>query len=507
MNIPRLKQFNKTGKKSIRTRIILIFIVITIVMNLVFFFSITKRDSINSLYQENVDINLKLNQLSLELSNNSRSFDLYFQRKTGEYLEAYQNSRNKISKLMADLKEDILKDEKSYIFFRNLSNMLRYHDQLAEEIFNTDIHNPDIYKTLTDIKTLYLYMNRHAQTLIISYLNYSSNKYMGLLAGYQDMERNIYAIIIITSILCFLFALALSKDILKTIDKLSSFARSLSDGHWEVSDIKENKYGELNILGQTLNLMKNNINKYINQLKQKSELEIKLNKERMENIEKDRLLKESQLLNLQMQMEPHFLFNTLNTVARTAMFEKADKTVELIVAVSRIMRYNLDNKGKMVELNKEIEVLEAYLTIQQVRFQDQMEFKISIEGDISGIKIPPMILQPIVENAIIHGLADKDKNGRIDIQVTRGNTYVDIRISDNGKGIKEDKLTNVFQVKEDNREDNLSTGLGLLNVKRRLELYYGAGLLKINSVFGQGTEVIVKLPLMRGDKHAQVNDC
>src|SRR5690554_4972668 len=501
-----LSLINGKDKKSIRSRIILIFIIITVVMNLVFFFSITKRNRINTLYQQNVDINLKLNQLSLELNNNARFFDLYFQRRTEDYMENYLITRDNISRLMNELKTHIAKDDYSNIFYRNLTNMLNYHDELFEDIFATDFANPEIYTILTNIKTLYSYMNRHTQTMIHSYLGYSSNKYIGILKSYQDMEKNIYLVIILTSIMCFVFALALSNDILKTIDELSNVAHSLSNGHWEISDIKQNKYEELNILGQTFNLMKNNINKYIRELKEKSQLEIKLNKERMDNIEKDRLLRESQLLNLQMQMEPHFLFNTLNTVARIAMFEGAQKTLELIVAISKIMRYNLNNKGKMVELNKEIEVLEAYLIIQQVRFQEQMDFKINIEGDISGIRIPPMILQPVVENAIIHGLSDKLKDGKLDIRVVKKSKLLKIKISDNGKGIKKDKLSSIFQQKE--RKENASTtGLGLLNVKKRLEFYYGTDLINISSIYGQGTDVKIKIPFSRGDQSVKTNDC
>ena len=242
-----LKLIKEKEKKSIKNRIILIILIITVVMNLVFFFSITKRNRINTLYQQNVDINLKLNQLSLELNNNARFFDLYFQRRTEDYMENYLITRDNISRLMNELKTHIAKDDYSNIFYRNLTNMLNYHDELFEDIFATDFANPEIYTILTNIKTLYSYMNRHTQTMIHSYLGYSSNKYIGILKSYQDMEKNIYLVIILTSIMCFVFALALSNDILKTIDELSNVAHSLSNGHWEISDIKQNKYEELKL--------------------------------------------------------------------------------------------------------------------------------------------------------------------------------------------------------------------------------------------------------------------
>jgi sensor histidine kinase YesM len=289
----------------------------------------------------------------------------------------------------------------------------------------------------------------------------------------------------------------MSNSILKTIEKLSSSARYLSLGHWEIEDIEEINYRELNILGQTFNLMKKNIRNYIQELKEKSELENKLNQEKMENIEKERLLKESQLLNLQMQMDPHFLFNTLNTVSRTAMFENAAETQNLIIAISKIMRYNLDHKGKMVEFKKEIEVLKAYLTIQETRFKEQMDFEIITEGNLDQIEIPPMIIQPIVENSIIHGLADTDSEGRVIIEIKRFSNKVEIRVRDNGIGIESEKLNKILTEQPQNREKNERESLGILNVIKRLKLHYGKNLLKINSKVKQGTEVIIEIPIKK----------
>ncbi|MFW5979350.1 MAG: sensor histidine kinase, partial [Halanaerobium sp.] len=359
----RLINFIKKPKRSIRSRIISIFIIIIIILNIVFFLSFIRRDREIEIYQDNVDVNFKLNQLSLKITENSRHFDLYFQERSEENKELYQNSRSEIAELMSEIEAKISRDQKSKTFYRNLTNMFDYHDQLASDLFESTASNKNTYQKLNDMDTLYSYMNSHTQSLINSYLAYHSSNYVNLLVDTQNRSKTIYGVVILISIAVFIFAVLMSNSILKTIEKLSSSARYLSLGHWEINDIEEIKFRELNILGQTFNLMKNNIKKYIKELKEKTELENRLNQEKMENIEKERLLKESQLLNLQMQMDPHFLFNTLNTVSRTAMFENATETQNLIIAISKIMRYNLDHKGKMVELKKEIEVLRAYLTI------------------------------------------------------------------------------------------------------------------------------------------------
>jgi len=486
--------FIKKPKRSIRSRIISIFIIIIIILNIVFFLSFIRRDREIEIYQNNVDVNFKLNQLSLKITENSRHFDLLFQQRNKENREHYQNSRKKIEALMTEIKEEISRDQKSKTFYRNLSNMLDFHDQLASDLLNSTDLNQSTYQKLTDIDTLYSYLNSHTQNLINSYLAYHSSNYVDLLVETQNRTKTIYAVVIFISIAVFIFAVLMSNNILKTIDKLSSSARYLSLGHWEIEDIEEINYRELNILGQTFNLMKKNIRKYIKELKEKSELENKLNQEKMENIEKERLLKESQLLNLQMQMDPHFLFNTLNTVSRTAMFENAAETQNLIIAISKIMRYNLDHKGKMVELKKEIEVLRAYLTIQETRFKEQMDFEINTTGNLENIKIPPMIIQPIVENSIIHGLADTDSEGRVIIKIERISDLVKIKISDNGVGIESEKLSDILNDQHQNNE-NERKSLGILNVIKRLKLHYGENILKINSTVNKGTEVIIKIPL------------
>ncbi|MCC3144046.1 histidine kinase [Halanaerobium sp. Z-7514] len=494
----RIKGFFVKDKRSIRTRIISVFIIIIIILNLVFFFSFLRREREIEIYQDNVDINFKLNQLSLEITENSRYFSQYFQNRDEETRDMYFNSREKISNLMKDVEIKVAQDQKSRTFYRSLNNMINYHDELVNQVLETNIFDSTTYQTLTRIDTLYSYMSSHSQNLINSYLEHHSRSYMDLLISTQERTKTIYLIIILISIAVFIFSVLFTNNILKAIEKLSSTARYLSLGHWNIEDIEEIRYRELNILGQTFNLMKNNIKKYINELKEKADLENKLNKQKMKNIEKERLLKESQLLNLQMQMDPHFLFNTLNTVSRTAMFENADKTQKLIIAISKIMRYNLDHTGKLVSLEKEIEVLKAYLTIQQTRFEEQMEFDIQIEADISDIEIPPMILQPVVENAIIHGLSDKDSDGKVLIRIERTAKNLKLIIEDNGAGISRAELERILNEEINNNNTSQKDSLGLLNVKRRLKLQYGEDLLSIKTAVNEGTKIIINIPLRKG---------
>lgn len=249
--------------------------------------------------------------------------------------------------------------------------------------------------------------------------------------------------------------------------------------------------------------MKHSIREFIFELKEKTEIENNYHIEQLKNVEKDKLIKETQLSALQSQMDPHFLFNTLNTISRVAMFEYADETVKLIEATSKILRYNLDCKDKMVKLKEEIRMTKAYVIIQETRFQDQMSFSFNIDKNLDNVKVPPMLIQPIVENAIIHGLREKDKGGIISITVMEENSLISISIKDNGVGMDNEKMDSLM-----NEVKNESTGLGVFNVKKRLELYFNRNdLFVIKSQKGEGTEVIIFIPIDGGEDSVKTFNC
>ncbi len=180
-----------------------------------------------------------------------------------------------------------------------------------------------------------------------------------------------------------------------------------------------------------------------------------------------------------------------------------DQTVKLIEATSKILRYNLDCKDKMVKLKEEMHMIKAYVIIQETRFQDQMSFRFDIEKNLDSVKVPPMLIQPIVENAIVHGLREKDKGGIINITINKKNNFIYITIKDNGIGMDDEKINALLsEVK------SKSTGLGVFNVKKRLELYFNRNdLFKINSQIGEGTQVIISIPIEGSEDIVKAFNC
>ncbi|BCJ95873.1 hypothetical protein acsn021_34420 [Anaerocolumna cellulosilytica] len=193
------------------------------------------------------------------------------------------------------------------------------------------------------------------------------------------------------------------------------------------------------------------------------------------------------------QINPHFLYNTLETIRMKARCNKEYEIEELVKMLAKIMRRNIEVGDKLVTLKSELELVEYYLKIQKYRFTDKIKFNIELFCDISKYKIMPLIIQPIVENAFVHGLEEKEATGEIYIYIEEQENLM-IHVIDNGLGIPEYKLE---QLREDmNNMDELhKSNIGLSNVHQRIKLLYGEHYgLTITSKEQVGTSVSILLP-------------
>ncbi|MGL5312815.1 MAG: LytS/YhcK type 5TM receptor domain-containing protein [Peptostreptococcaceae bacterium] len=170
---------------------------------------------------------------------------------------------------------------------------------------------------------------------------------------------------------------------------------------------------------------------------------------------------------LQTQINPHFLFNALNTITSFIRINP-DKARELIINLSTYMRYNLEVSDNLIDLNKELEQVKAYIEIEKARFGDKLSVEYNIEEDVN-IKIPSLIIQPLVENAIIHGIRQNGGHGTVKIGVKRKENKVNVWVENDGITIDEDIINRVYN---DNMPENK---IGLYNVHHRLKLIYGDG--------------------------------
>ncbi|TZE81018.1 sensor histidine kinase [Calorimonas adulescens] len=197
----------------------------------------------------------------------------------------------------------------------------------------------------------------------------------------------------------------------------------------------------------------------------------------------NKLLEEARFKALQAQINPHFLFNSINTIISVSRMDP-EKSRKLLLDLATFFRRNLEIDKAKIPLSKELEHVRAFVAIEEARFGDRIKVEINAD-DVDGIFLPPLTLQPLVENAIKHGLLPKDDGGRVRIDVIRRGMYAEIKVEDNGMGMDE-----TFDTRTPNPEH-----VGLYNVDSRLRSMFGDGCgIHIASTKGKGTTISFEVP-------------
>ncbi len=212
-----------------------------------------------------------------------------------------------------------------------------------------------------------------------------------------------------------------------------------------------------------------------------------------QNTAEQREKRKSELNALQAQINPHFLYNTLDSIIWMAEGGNRKNVVLMTSALAKLLRKSISNKNEMVTLEEEIEYTRSYLIIQKMRYVDKLEYEIDVEPAILQMEVVKLIVQPLVENAIYHGIKYKEGKGLVRIEGGFWEDQVVLRIIDNGIGMTKEQLAHVFDERE---TDTRKNGVGVLNVHRRIRLYYGGEYgLSFESRAEEGTTVSIHLPL------------
>ena len=215
------------------------------------------------------------------------------------------------------------------------------------------------------------------------------------------MEYMGFALFSASFFIVLLFSLLFSQNITKPIYQLTKAAHEIALGKLDGEEIDYYKKDELGFLTATFNKMRKDLIELFTQIQEKSEQE--------------QLIKEMELKSLQSQINPHFLFNTLNTIGKLAYIEGSERVQHLIMSLSKLLRYNLSKLEKPVKLKDELHVVQDYFFIQKTRFGPRINFVVSVDDECLSLDIPILTLQPIVENAFIHGVESLESEGLIEI--------------------------------------------------------------------------------------------
>lgn len=308
-------------------------------------------------------------------------------------------------------------------------------------------------------------------------------------------DYRLFAILlfIIIAISYMIVVYKMTMRLVRPVNKMVETAAQISSGNFEGEDIPLEGPEELIYLEKNLNQMKQSLRERLDMIAENAKLEKMVHSQELEQMRTTRELEKARYKALQSQINPHFLFNTLNIISRTALFEEANNTVDLIDNLASIFRYTLEYHDD-VTIEEELRFVREYLTIQQFRFADRLNFSIHCPEDFYPIRIPPLIIQPFVENAMIHGLEPKVEGGKIEILLSRENRRLIIQITDTGVGIDTSKLN---QIQLDGKQH-----IGVKNINDRLKHYYkGKANLALSRISEEGgTKVTISLPIKLGGK-------
>lgn len=288
----------------------------------------------------------------------------------------------------------------------------------------------------------------------------------------------IAAFILLT--LAVLISAIISKSISKPIKVLRDSMKLVEQGEFANASIESISNNEIGNLSISFNVMLNEIRNLMDRI-----------------VYEQKEKRKSELRVLQSQINPHFLYNTLDSIIWMAEAKKTEEVVIMTSSLAKLLRQSISNEDEELSIAQEKNYIESYLTIQQMRYKDILDYIIEFDKEINNEKILKLSVQPIVENAIYHGLKPKQTKGLIKVVGYSVGHEIIIKVIDNGVGMTEEQITNVFDI---NKSNNKSKGIGIYNVQRRLLLHYGIGYgVKLESKVDEGTVVTITIPKKRED--------
>lgn len=446
----------------------------------------------NMTYQDN----RHLNEIKDSLERVQDSMTLYLNSKTSDALEQYYIDEQNYSNLVMEL-GDKVSDENFLRMERNIKNMSNdYLEEVSQTIEAKRGRNVEKYRLRYENATeLYKYINTYISALNEERFVSNSARYSELTTQFGKFE--VFATIVMFLVIVgnVIVIVNIAKALISPLQSLAQTAEEVANGNFDATLPISNTNDEIGIVTKAFNKMVVSIRDYIEKLR------MSMDKERLmqeKELMMETHLKDAQLKYLQAQINPHFLFNTLNAGAQLAMMEGADRTYEYVQTVADFFRYNVKKQDNHVTVGEEVTLVDNYIEILNVRFSGDIHYDKQIDERLLGTHMPSMILQPIVENAINHGIREMGDKGHINLKVYKDGNKVYISVRDNGKGMTPEEIDMVLNGKwkyVEQRGD--SNGIGMDNIIARLRLYaerddiidiYSDGL-------GMGTEVVINIPV------------
>lgn len=394
-------------------------------------------------------------------------------------------------KLLKDLCENNSLADNSYVFIVDENGKIIYHPKqqllysgLTREKIDEVLQCEDNYfitdeKSKSKLYTVSVSEKTGWRVVGVAYLEE--------MMKHKQETQELYLITCIVLLLAATtIATLLAGAITKPIKDLKNSIKKVEKGHFEeanISDIADNEIGSVS----------NSFNRMTVKIKELME----------QNTYEQEQKRKSEMKALRSQIKPHFLYNTLDSIIWMAEGGKNKEVVLMTSALARLLRQSISNDNERITMEKEVEYARSYLTIQKMRYKDKLEYEIDIEPEIKREPVINLILQPLVENAIYHGIKYKGTKGMVTIRAYSEENEVVIQVTDDGIGMDKETLDGIFTKSKASEGKN---GVGVYNVHERLRLYYGEDCgLCFESQPGKGTTVTIRIPrVLEGQENESI---
>ena len=379
---------------------------------------------------------------------------------------------------------------KGYVFILDQDGNIVYHPQQQQLYNELQTENISlIMNAKTDVVTAgkgddeKIYALSHSETTgwtIVGCMNMSE------LLKNSRKARSIYVLVALGLIaVALVISSEIARNITFPIQKLRDSMKRVQKGDFSAAEIEVYSDNEIGSLTRSFNVMTHKIQDLMAQ-----------------NIQEQEQKRKIELKALQSQINPHFLYNTLDSIIWMAEGKKNEEVVLMTASLARLLRQSISIENELVTIGQEVEYVRSYLTIQKMRYKDKLEFEINVDPRITHAQIIRLVLQPIVENAIYHGLKYKESKGMLKVHGYELGERIIIDITDDGVGMDEETLKHIYDKHKVNYHSN---GVGVYNVQQRLVLYYGKeyGII-YHSEKGKGTTATVVIPKKQEDVHEKI---
>lgn len=306
--------------------------------------------------------------------------------------------------------------------------------------------------------------------------------YKDIIASAMAAQKIGFAMLLISCGVIVVVARKISASVKRPIDDIICRMQEVEEQNFEPMEVENTagQPGEIILIRKKLEEMVRRINELVHK--------VYLDEIYRKNMEYDNLVN---------QMNPHFIYNVLQLIQAKAVFSENDEIDEIVVALSRLMRYTMSNNDKLVTLKEEYSYVESYLDLYEKRYSHKFSYEMYLEPELETFPVLKFILQPVVENCMKHGFKNLKREGRVRVDISRKGDCICFRVEDNGNGIPAEKLEELNQYIEDEKEGKLDA-IGLRNTCQRMKLTYGEkAFMRIESVEKQYTVVELSIPADR----------